>query len=207
MRSAWKRIALRRDQNPSFPNYAPDPALSFAVLYFHSLLSLQMNLFANFVFDFFESFDRLMLDLLNTLGLDFFHALGNPSSLNQIKHHIAADQNAEQDLADVAKVANQSHDGAREKIADTAQNRNPKETTAERQRQKPQITHARDAVESARRPTQSVNIFRKKDGQRAEAIRHALDARTGHAIEAKLAHGAAEQAAGPISEIVAGEAS
>src|SRR2546429_3161693 len=133
-----------------------------------------------------------MLDLLNPFRLYFFNSFGNPASLNQIEHHNAADQDSEEDLADVAKVANQSHDGAREKIADAAQNENPQKATAERQRHKSKVRHSGDAIESARRPAQSINIFRKEDRQRAEAICHALDARSGAAIEAKVAHCTAE---------------
>ena len=92
----------------------------------------------------------------------------------------------------MAKVTNQSHDGAREKVADAAQNENPQKATAERERHKSKVRHLGDAIESARRPAQPVNIFRKEDRQRAEAICHALDARGGAAIEPKVAHRAAE---------------
>src|ERR1051326_5598560 len=111
-----------------------------------------MYLLANFVFEFFQPFDGLVLDLLNPFRLYFFNSFGNPAALDQIKQHDAADQDSEKNLADVTKISNQSHDGARKEVADAAKNKNPQKTTTQRQRHKSDVRHAGHPIESARRP-------------------------------------------------------
>src|SRR5262249_27442821 len=135
---------------------------------------------------------------LKTLRLNFFNFLGYPAALNQIKHHDAADENSQQDLTDVTEVANQPQHGAAEKITDAAEDENPKETTNKRKRHKTQVGHACNPIKRARRPAQSVNVFRNEDREGAESVRHALQSWLRVTIKPKVAHSTAENAAGSV---------
>src|SRR5882724_8592645 len=58
----------------------------------------------------------------------------------------------------------------------------------------------------ARRPAQTVNIFRKKDRESAEVVSQTLHARLGGAIEAEIANTFAKLPTGEVGDIVASRA-
>src|SRR6266436_231272 len=122
-----------------------------------------MNLFLDLSGQFPDAFDGRMLDFLQSFRLGRFNLLRKPEALNQVEAQHSGNDDYQQDFSHVAKVANQSHHGATEKVTDTAENGNPYEAAGQRQRDKTQIAHARDAIERARRPSQSVNVLRNKD--------------------------------------------
>src|SRR5262245_37319446 len=103
----------------------------------------------------------------------------------------------------MTKVSDQSYHGAAERVAETSEHQHPQKTTAEREWNESQIGHVGHAVERARRPTQTVNVFRKKDRERAESLSQAFDARLRDSIKTKSAHSLAEETAGEVGEIVA----
>src|SRR2546427_10825673 len=169
-------------------------------------MRFQMNLFLNFVTQILDSFDGCMLNLLETLGHAFFNFLGNPEPFDQIKAHDAKHDNHQQDLAEMAKVADQSHYGAAEKITRAAENQNPKKATGDGHQEKPQVAHATHAMKDARRPTQAVDVFGKKNRYGTKTLSQLLDAWFRGAIETKSAYCFAKPPARSVSNVVAGNA-
>src|SRR6185436_7930648 len=144
-----------------------------------------------------------MFELLEPFGIRFFHFRRQPISLNQVERNNPQQHDHQQHFPQPLKVADQSHHRAAEEIARAREYENPQKTTPERKHEKPQIRHVPDAVEHARSPPQSVNVFGKEDRERPELVRQSLQPRLRRPVKTKPADAFTKTTPGKIRDVVA----
>src|SRR3982074_743591 len=98
-----------------------------------------------------------MFKFLKAFGVDLFNFLRKPEALSQVEAGDADNHDHQQHLSQSLKITDNADNCFAKKVSGPAQDKHPKETTAQRKKDKPQIGHAAHAIKNARGPAQTIN--------------------------------------------------
>src|SRR5829696_6148859 len=166
-------------------------------------LVFEGNVLLKFLFEILKLFGRRMFELLESFGIGLFNLRRQPESLDQIERDDSQQHDHQQHLPESLEVADQTHDCAAEEVTCACEYENPQEATRKRKQQESEVRHVSDAVKHTRRPTQSINVFGKKDRERAEFVRQSLQPRLRGAVETKLPDTFTKTAPRKVSDVIA----